>query len=790
MKKRKAVKTSKHKGLHRLLAEVNGNAKTIAALSDNQLKAKTQFFKKQFQAGVSLDELLPEAFAVIREADKRVLGMFPFDVQVLGGIVLHQGNVAEMKTGEGKTLTATMPLYLNALSGDSTILVTTNDYLAQRDATDMGKVYRWLGLSVACGVTDQAIELKAADKQKIYSADIVYTTNSALGFDYLLDNLADKIADKYMPPFGYVIVDEADAVLLDSAQTPLVISGAPRVQSNMYQLADNFILTLAQGNGYCLDEEREHVWLTAAGINEAERYFSLTNLYDGKHTELVRHIELALRAHALFENGKKYVVAADQVKLLDEQNGRILEMTKLQAGQHQALEAKERVKVTPDMRAMASITYQNLFRMFKKIGGMTGTGKSAEDEFIETYYMKVVQIPTNMPVLRKDLPDNIYTTLPEKLLASMKLVKRLYRKGQPVLLVTASVEISEIYSELLLRERIPHNVLNARNAVKEAQIIAEAGQKKRVTIATAMAGRGTDIKLGKGVKELGGLAVIGTEKMANERSELQLRGRSGRQGDPGFSQFFVSLEDEVVIKYGARWLHSYYEKHKERYVKPHLLSSWRIRRGVRRAQRVSDSNGYQQRKNTLEFDESVRVQRNVIYNQRNEFIYQADEFKYDVNALINKYIEKFIRDNEKLNVTKVSRFIFDNLSYRYSGVPAQFNLDDADTVRDLLQGIAQKELQVKKEQLNTPQEIFNFYRLSLLKAIDNCWIEEVDNLQQLRAVVFGRQYAQRNPLFEYHREAARSFRQMKEDLQTQAVKNLLLSSIVKEENGNLSVYFS
>ncbi|WP_057745129.1 accessory Sec system translocase SecA2 [Liquorilactobacillus capillatus] len=780
------------KKLRRILAKVNSYAGKMRKLSDGQLKDKTLHFKRMLKKGVSLNDLLPEAFAVVREVDRRVLGMFPFDTQVLGGIVLHQGNVAEMKTGEGKTLSATMPLYLNALTGESTILVTTNEYLALRDAKEMGRVYRWLGLTVASGVTENpSIELKPEDKKKIYAADIVYTTNSAVGFDYLLDNLADSAKEKYMRSFGYVIVDEADAVLLDSAQMPLIISGAPRVQSNMYKLANDFVSLLTENIGYRLDEEKKNVWLTQEGIDEAERYFSLKNLYDGTHTELVRQLELGLRAHTLFENGKNYVVEKGEVKLLDDQNGRVLEMTKLQSGQHQALEARENIELTPDMRAMTSITYQNLFRMFKKIGGMTGTAKTAEDEFIETYYMKVVQIPTNKPIVRKDFPDEIYTTLPEKLLASMKLVRQLHKKGQPILLVTASVEISEIYSELLLHEQIPHNVLNAYNAAKEAEIIVEAGQKGHVTVATSMAGRGTDIKLGRGVAELGGLAVIGTEKMANERIELQLRGRSGRQGDPGMSKFFVSFEDELAIKYGARWMHTFYEKHKNSvFDKPKRLTSFRIKKAIQRAQKYSDSSGVQQRKTILELDESVRVQRELVYKQRNDLIEQTGESRYDIDQLFEKYIDGFIQKNNTLTVFGVTRFIFDNLSYKYGVLPGETDCSDSKKIRILLLEICRKELNVKKKTLTDKKEINRFYRLSLLKAIDDCWIEEVDNLQQLRTVVSSRQYAQRNPIFEYHREAANSFKKMKKNIQQQAVQNLLLSTILEDEDGIRSIYFS
>ncbi|NYA65014.1 accessory Sec system translocase SecA2, partial [Lactobacillus salivarius] len=613
----------------KILKKVNSHAEEMSKLSDNQLKDKTQQFKKRLKQGETLDNILPEAFAAIREADKRVLGMFPYDVQVMGGIVLHQGNIAEMKTGEGKTLTATMPMYLNALSGESIILVTTNEYLANRDCEEMSQVYNWMGLSAASAVPENADDLKVEEKREIYNSDIVYTTNNALGFDYLIDNLASSKEEKFMPEFSYVIVDEVDAVLLDTATTSLVISGAPRVQSNMYKMTDEFVVSLEEEEDYRLDEEKKNVWLTRKGIEVAQEYFRVPNLYDGKHVELVRHITLALKAHNLFEKGKDYVIEDNKMYLLDSTEGRILENTKMQQGQQQAIEAAEGAEISDDMRSMASITYQNFFRLFKKIGGMTGTGKTANKEFIETYYMKVIQIPTNNPVIRKDYPDKIYPTLREKLMASLKLVKELHEKGQPILLTTADVELSEIYSEILLHEQIPHNLLNAHNAAKEAEIISEAGQWGSVTVATSMAGRGTDIKLGKGVKELGGLAVIGTELMPSKRTELQLRGRSGRQGDPGFSQFFVSLEDDVVIDSGPKWVHKYLKKHRnDNPDSPRELKSLRFRWAMKRTQKQHDNQGYNNRKQTMDYDESSKKQRNLIYSQRDELISENGRFKF------------------------------------------------------------------------------------------------------------------------------------------------------------------
>lgn len=770
--------------LNRKLKQINRLAPQMAALTDEQLQHKTVEFKERLAQKATLDELLPEAFAAIREAAKRVLGMFPYDVQVLGGIIMHGGNIAEMKTGEGKTLTAVMPLYLNALSGKSTILVTPNEYLAQRDASEMGPLYEFMGLSLGCRAGEEQEELKPHDKRYIYQQDIVYTTNSTLGLDYLIDNLAETVDKKFMPEFNYVIIDEADAILLDSAQTPLIISGAPRVQSNLYGLVDNFILTLEEDQAYKLDEKRESVWLTPAGIAEAEQYFSVPKLYDGTHTELIKHINLALRAHLLFENGKDYVVRDGEVVLLDDKDGRILEMTKLQGGQHQALEAKEHVKITHNMRAMASITYQNLFKLFQKRAGMSGTAKTAEDELIEVYQMKVLPVPTNNPVQRIDEPDEVYLTLPEKLRASMEVVKKLHAKGQPLLIATGSVELSEIYSELLLAEMIPHSVLNAYNDAKEAQIIKEAGQKGSVTVATLMAGRGTDIKLGPGVKELGGLAVIGTEKMLNERMEQQLRGRAGRQGDPGYSKFFVSLEDEVVQKNSAKRIEKYWRKHKDQPSNRPLRSKYR--KIVASAQIASDNSARKQRQLTLAFDESVKTQREKVYHQRDEFIFQADDFDYDVLALIEADVDEFLQQSG-MTKAQIERYIFDNISYEAHFLPEE--VDNAQAKETILQ-LARTELERKADILKDPVQLRNFYRLCLLKAIDTSWIEEVDTLEQLKNLITARTSAQRNPVYEYHFEAKRAYQAMQANLRRLALQNLLLSTITVKKDGSLDIYFA
>lgn len=569
----------------KILKQINALKGKMSSLSDQELVAKTVEFRQRLSEGESLDDILVEAFAVVREADKRILGMFPYDVQVMGAIVMHYGNVAEMNTGEGKTLTATMPVYLNAFSGEGVMVVTPNEYLSKRDAEEMGQVYRFLGLTIGVPFTeDPKKEMKAEEKKLIYASDIIYTTNSNLGFDYLNDNLASNEEGKFLRPFNYVIIDEIDDILLDSAQTPLIIAGSPRVQSNYYAIIDTLVTTLVEGEDYIFKEEKEEVWLTTKGAKSAEDFLGIDNLYKEEHASFARHLVYAIRAHKLFTKDKDYIIRGNEMVLVDKGTGRLMEMTKLQGGLHQAIEAKEHVKLSPETRAMASITYQSLFKMFNKISGMTGTGKVAEKEFIETYNMSVVRIPTNRPRQRIDYPDNLYITLPEKVYASLEYIKQYHAKGNPLLVFVGSVEMSQLYSSLLFREGIAHNVLNANNAAREAQIISESGQMGAVTVATSMAGRGTDIKLGKGVAELGGLIVIGTERMESQRIDLQIRGRSGRQGDPGMSKFFVSLEDDVIKKFGPSWVHKKYKDYQvQDMTQPEVLKGRKYRKLVEKA---------------------------------------------------------------------------------------------------------------------------------------------------------------------------------------------------------------
>ena len=779
----------------KILHQINLKKDEMASLTDDELAGKTQEFKERLTAGESLDDLLVEAFAVVREADKRILGMFPYDVQVMGGIVIHQGNVAEMNTGEGKTLTATMPVYLNALSGKGVMLVTTNDYLAKRDAEEMGQVYEFLGLTIRIPFSeDDDEELTPEDKREIYSADIVYTTNSGLGFDYLIDNLASSEDKKYMPEFNFVIVDEVDSVLLDSAQTPLVISGSPRVQSNFYGIIDTLMTTLVEGQDYIFKEEKKEVWLTTKGAQTAESFLGIDNLYSEEHGVLARHLTFALRAHTLFKRDKDYIIRKgekeEELVLVDQSTGRLLEMTKLQGGLHQAIEAKEHVPLSEETRAMASITYQSLFKKFKKISGMTGTGKVAEKEFLETYGMSVIRIPTNRPNQRIDYPDNLYVTLPEKVYASLAEIKYYHEKGNPLLIFVGSVEMSELYSSLLLREGIAHNVLNAHNAAREAQMIAESGRMGAVTVATSMAGRGTDIKLGPGVAELGGLVVIGTERMDSKRIDLQIRGRSGRQGDPGLSKFFVSLEDDVIKKYGPSWVHKMYKDYTvNKQISPELLEGRRYRKLVEKAQKASDSAARSSRRQTLEYAESMNIQREMVYSQRNRLIDGTEDLDGFVVDVLDEFVRKSLAEEPFESREELYHFIVKNISFLYHAVPQELDLTDKDAIKLVLETTVQKSLQEKRTILETHDFFSDFQRLALLKAIDDNWVEQVDYLQQLSLAIGGQSAAQKNPIVEYYQEAYHGFEEMKRQVKKDMVRNLLLSRVDISPDGEIMAYF-
>ena len=773
----------------KILKKINALKHKMESLSDQELSAKTVEFRRRLAKGETLDDLLVEAFAVVREADRRILGMFPYDVQVMGGIVIHEGNVAEMSTGEGKTLTATMPVYLNALTGKGTMVITPNAYLAKRDAEEMGEVYRFLGLTIGVPFVESGKDFSVEEKREMYNSDIIYTTNGNLGFDYLNDNLASNKEGKFLRPFDYAIIDEIDDILLDSAQTPLIIAGAPRVQSNHYGIVNTLMTTLVEGEDFIYKEEKGEIWLTKQGAKEAESFFGIDHLYNEKNAVFARHIVYAMRAHKLYTKDKDYVIRGNEMVLVDKGSGRLLEQTKLQGGLHQAIEAKEHVKLSPETRAMASITYQSLFKMFNKLSGMTGTGKVAEKEFRETYNMAVVRIPTNRPKQRIDYPDNLYVTLPEKVYASLEYIKKYHAKGNPLLVFVGSVEMSHLYSSLLLREGIAHNVLNAHNVAREAQIISESGQMGAVTVATSMAGRGTDIKLGKGVAELGGLIVIGTERMESQRVDLQIRGRSGRQGDPGMSKFFVSLEDDVIKKYGPSWVHKKYKDYQvQDMTQPEVLKGRKYRNLVAKAQYSSDSAGRAARIHTLEYAESMNIQREMMYKERNRLIDGSRDLEDVVGEIIDAYIDQVASSNYESREL-LFHFIVTNISFHVKELPEDIDVTNKTEVRSFIKQIIDKELSEKRALLEQHDLYEQFLRLSLLKAIDYNWVEQVDYLQQLSIAISGQSAAQKNPIVEYYQEAYAGFETMKEQIRVDMVRNLLMGLVEVTPKGEIITHF-
>lgn len=776
--------TNKIRKLQRILNRIKKYKSKIAAMTDEQLADMTRVFKERLAQGVSLDELLPEAYAVICEADYRILGKFPYDVQILGGIALHQGYLAEMNTGEGKTLTATMPLYLNALTGKSTILVTTNEYLVLRDAEEMGQVYSFMGLTVAAGVRARQDEKISNDeKREIYNADIVYTTHSALGFDYLFNNLVTSAEDRFMREFYYVIIDEADFVLLDSAQTPLVISGAPRVQSNLYEMADFFVKTLEEDRDYEVEEKK--VWLTDQGVQYAEQYFGIDNFYGREYFEINRHVTLALRAHVLFLKEKEYVVAEnEEIRLLDSGSGRMMPGVKLRGGQHQALEVKEHLKVSQENRSVASVTYQNLFLLFPKMAGMSGTIADASDELRDVYGVDVLVVPPNCPVIRKDLPDRVFQDADSQFRAAIDAACAVHSTGQPVLLVVSTIAETELVSKLLTNQKIPHNVLNANNAFWEADIIKEAGQMNAVTVATAMAGRGTDIKLGEGVEELGGLAIIGVGRMNNIRQERQARGRAGRQGAPGNSRFYISLEDEIVADYGAPFIRKYMEKGRH-------FSKGRIHRLVCNAQKLCEESAVLSRRQALNYDEVMQKQRQLIYSMRDELLDGGRIGKERLLQIAENNIRTFVGGfSRKQPVSRqaVGRYLLDNISYQMDDISDSV-LQGKESVAQYLRKQVEAALQEQESRIGDDEAMEEFVRVATLRALDDAWVEEVDYLQQLQSAVAGRTSAQRNPVFEYRKDALESFGQMEQAVVRNVMRNILLSEVSYDAEGKMQILF-
>ncbi|WP_225048830.1 preprotein translocase subunit SecA [Lacticaseibacillus kribbianus] len=731
-----------------------------AALSDEELQAKTPAFKERLANGETLDDILPEAFAVAREGAKRVLGLFPFRVQIIGGITLHEGNIAEMKTGEGKTLTATMPVYLNALGGKGVHVVTVNEYLSGRDATEMGELYSWLGLTVGLNTHDMSSD----EKRAAYDSDITYSTNSELGFDYLRDNMVVYKQQMVQRPLNFAIVDEVDSILVDEARTPLIISGGAEKSNGLYIRADRFVKTLKEEDDYTIDWPTKTISLTENGIRKAEKIFGLKNLYDTENTALTHHMDQALRANYIMLKDIDYMVSDGEVLIVDQFTGRAMEGRRFSDGLHQAIEAKEGVEIQDENATMATITYQNFFRMYNKLSGMTGTAKTEEEEFREIYNMNVISIPTNKPVIRVDAPDILYPTLDAKFRAVTEDIKERHAKGQPILVGTVAIESSERLSALLDEENIPHSVLNAKNHAREAEIVMNAGQRGAVTIATNMAGRGTDIKLGPGVTAVGGLAVIGTERHESRRIDNQLRGRSGRQGDPGATQFYLSLEDDLMKRFGSERIKAMLDRFKveddEQVIRSRMIS-----RSVESAQKRVEGNNYDTRKNTLQYDDVMREQREVIYKQRQQVINETDTLRPVLMAMINRCVSRIVQAHTQgEQKTWELDAIYD---YVTSNMVSEEDLDRKDLdgksqqeLIDMLMGLAEANYDEKLKQLGDKDQMLEFEKVVILRVVDSLWTDHIDVLDQLRQSVGLRGYGQMNPLVEYQEEAYRMFEEM------------------------------
>ncbi len=747
----------------------------MSELKDSELKAKTEEFKKRLADGETLDDILVEAFAVAREAAYRVLNQKPFYVQLIGGIAIHYGNIAEMKTGEGKTLTSVLPAYLNALTGDGVHIITVNEYLAGRDAEWMGEIYRFLGLTVGINYR----EYSPAEKREAYNCDIMYSTNNEIGFDYLRDNMVVRAEDRVQRPLNFVIIDEVDSVLIDEARTPLIIAGGRMKSANLYMQADKFAKSLKENKGYIYDEKTKQVSLDTEGIKQAEKYFNLKNLYDLEHTTLVHFINQALRANYSMKRDFDYVVQDGKIIIVDQFTGRLMPGRTFSEGLHQAIEAKEGVQINEETKTLATITFQNLFRMYKKISGMTGTAKTEEEEFRDIYNMYVIQIPTNKPVIRKDYGDLIFATAAGKYSAIVKEIKERHANGQPVLVGTIAVENSELLSSMLKKEKIPHEVLNAKNNAREAEIIAKAGQKGAVTIATNMAGRGTDIQLGEGVKELGGLCVLGTERHESRRIDNQLRGRSGRQGDPGMTQFCVSFEDDLMVRFGtdrAKMLLQRVGFDGELSIRSKSLS-----RSIESAQKRVEGNNFDTRKTLLQYDDVLNNQRGIIYEKRNKIL-DSESIHDDVLQSFYDHIEAFVKDHVNsdgnltgLDVSEILESVNQNLLTDPLEIKELEELD-ADSLTKTIYDEVIKEYD--KRMSEVPEEIRNeFEKAVTLKVIDTHWMDHINEMSLLREGIHLRGYAQENPLRAYTAEGYEMFDNLLDTIDRDVTRFLLHAEV-------------
>lgn len=794
------------KSLAKLADKVLAKEEEYASFSDEQLQNKAQEFKEYIEEEKEkgravadiLDDILVDAFATAREGAFRALGMKPYKVQVMGGIALHRGDIAEMRTGEGKTLTATMPVYLNALSGDGVHVVTVNEYLSKRDAEEMGVLYNYLGLSVGLNLNS----MNSEEKRAAYNADITYSTNNELGFDYLRDNMVKSVEARVQRPLNYAIIDEVDSVLIDEARTPLIISGEGQESTSLYQVANAFVKTLKRAEeedgsdgDYTLDVKTKAIQLSEKGIDKAESYFGLKNLYDLKNVDLTHHINQALKANYTMALDVDYVVAEDgEILIVDQFTGRTMPGRRFSEGLHQAIEAKEGVAIQKESKTMATITFQNFFRMYKKLSGMTGTAKTEEEEFRNIYNMYVTTIPTNKPIVRIDAPDFIYSTMEAKFNAVAREVKECYDRGQPVLLGTVSIETSELVSRLLYKYGVPHKVLNAKQNESEAEIIKQAGQKGSITIATNMAGRGTDIKLGEGVRELGGLAVIGTERHESRRIDNQLRGRSGRQGDPGYSRFYLSLEDELMVRFGADRLQRLMGKTDDT-----PLESKMVSRSVESAQKRVEGNNYDARKQVLQYDDVLRKQREIMYAERNEVL--ENEVVTDIiDRMTEEAVEKTIKyatqtleaHSEKEETEEIVKSLNEKFLGQYPIKEDEYSevMSDEEIKQLALEKI-NNEYEQKRELLGD-ETMNSFERYILLNVIDDRWTDHIDQMDQLRKGIFLRSYGQIDPLREYKNEGHEMFEYMIDEIECEVVANLLRIKVerheeieLKEEKTNL-----
>ena len=783
------------KSLSKLADKVLAKDEEYSNLSDEELVNKTEEFKAYIQEQKEkgkdtpdiLDKILVDAFAAAREGALRSLGMKPYKVQIMGGIALHRGDIAEMRTGEGKTLTATMPVYLNALAGEGVHVVTVNEYLSQRDAQEMGVFYNYMGLSVGLNLNS----LNSEEKRAAYNADITYSTNNELGFDYLRDNMVKTVEARVQRPLNYAVIDEVDSVLIDEARTPLIISGEGQESTSLYQVANAFVKTLKKAEeedgsdgDYTLDIKTKSIQLSENGIDKAESYFGLNNLYELKNVDLTHHINQALKANYTMALDVDYVVAEDgEILIVDQFTGRTMPGRRFSEGLHQAIEAKEGVPIQKESKTMATITFQNFFRMYKKLSGMTGTGKTEEEEFRNIYNMFVTTIPTNRPIQRIDAPDYIYSNMEAKFNAVAQEVKERYDTGQPVLLGTVSIETSELVSKLLYKYGVPHKVLNAKQNESEAEIIKQAGQRGSVTIATNMAGRGTDIKLGEGVRELGGLAVIGTERHESRRIDNQLRGRSGRQGDPGYSRFYLSLEDELMVRFGADRLQKIMGKDDDTPLESRMVS-----RSVESAQKRVEGNNYDSRKQVLQYDDVLRKQREIMYAERNEVLENevvTDIIQDMIGDAVDKTMAYIVENMEAHSEKEETEEIIKSLNEKFLGLKPITDSEYSDVmsddeIRELVLHRINLELAEKRALLGD-ETMNSFEKYILLNAIDDRWTDHIDQMDQLRKGIFLRSYGQIDPLREYKTEGYQMFEDMIDDIQVEVVTNLMRIRVERHE---------